>query len=635
VVEPPRVVITAVWPSTPDRVAVAKATVGHPITVAATVFADGHDVIAAQARWRLCNAGTWSGLPMTDVGNDRFETVMSVTDLGAHELWIDGWVDVHATWRHRMVAKMSAGQNVETELEEGARLLEADADRLFGQTEQVQHAITCLRGGDPGPAFALDLVNLPNRTNVTTSGPWPLWAERERAAVGAWYELFPRSFGGFQYATKELHRVADMGFDVVYLPPIHPIGVTARKGRNNTLGAGPDDPGSPWAIGSAAGGHEAIDPALGTVTDFEMFMAEATKCNLEVALDFALQCSPDHPWVTDHPEWFSHRPDGSIRFAENPPKQYQDIFPIDFFPPKDADRQALWEACRAVMELWIERGVRIFRVDNPHTKPFPFWEWLIGQTRAKYPDVVLLAEAFTRPAAMFRLGEIGFSQSYTYFTWRTTKDELTEFGDDLARGPHAAAFRPNLWPNTPDILSGPLRNGSPAAFKVRAVLAATLGPSWGIYSGYELCENQPASDANEEYANSEKYEIKARDWGDPNSIAPWITQLNAIRGRHPALRDMASLRFHHTTSDALIAYSKRVDDDVVLTVVNVASDSTQDGSLRIDLDVLGFGSDEELIAHDELTGRDFAWRGPEPYVRLDPEWPAHVLWLRASGGEAR
>jgi starch synthase (maltosyl-transferring) len=448
--------------------------------------------------------------------------------------------------------------------------------------------------------------------------------------VGAWYELFPRSYGGFRGTAKRLAAVAEMGFDILYLPPIHPIGTTARKGPGNTLDAGPDDPGSPWAIGSALGGHDAIEPSLGSLSEFDELVAEAERLGMEVALDYALQCSPDHPWVTEHPEWFGHRPDGSIRFAENPPKQYQDIFPIEFFPGSEADRVALWEACLAILEHWIAHGVRIFRVDNPHTKPFALWEWMIERVRARHPDVVFLAEAFTRPAAMHRLAEVGFSQSYTYFTWRTSKAELTSYLVELAQGPDASYFRPNLWPNTPDILSGPLRDGPPAAFKLRAVLAATLGPSWGIYSGYELCENQPASDTNEEYLLSEKYELKHRDFDSSSSIAPFIAQLNDIRRRHPALTDLRSLQFHHAPDDALIVYSKRVDDDIVLVIVNLDPSSGHEATLWIDLGALGLPWDADLVAYDELSSSTFVWRGPEPYVRLDPSRPAHVVWLRAA-----
>jgi len=639
---PRRVVVADVRPSTPDRVSAAKATEGRAVVVSADVFADGHDVVAGRVRWRP-RGGEWAVVPMTALGNDRYAATIAPVRMGAHEFVIDGWVDPHATWRHRVEAKLAAGQDLDQELAEGARLLEGESDRIpddlsrrltrivAGLRDATQEAAARAEPALHGPVA--DAVSaLPDREQTTTSGPWAVWVDRRRGAVGAWYELFPRSYGGLAGAAAQLHYVAGLGFDVVYLPPIHPIGTTARKGPGNALGAGPGDPGSPWAIGSPDGGHEAIDPSLGTLADFAAFVAEARRLGIEVALDYALQCSPDHPWVHDHPEWFSHRPDGTIRFAENPPKQYQDIYPLDFFPARDEDRVALWRACLELFETWIARGVRIFRVDNPHTKPFELWAWLIDKLRERHPDVVLLAEAFTRPAVMHRLAEIGFTQSYTYFTWRTTKEELTDYGEELASGPDADYFRPNLWPNTPDILAGPLRRGPVAAFAQRAVLAATLGPSWGVYSGYELCENEPASEANEEYARSEKYELKARDFTDPRSIAPLLARLNDIRRRHPALTDLRSLRFHPTTSDMLLAYSKQVEDDTVLVVVSLDPVGTAEGSVHIDLGALGLPWDAALEACDELSGERFAWRGPDEYIRLDPTRPAHVVHLRSATG---
>jgi starch synthase (maltosyl-transferring) len=420
-----------------------------------------------------------------------------------------------------------------------------------------------------------------------------------------------------------------MGFDVVYLPPVHPIGTTARKGPGNTLAAGPGDPGSPWAIGSPDGGHDAIDPGLGTVADFDAFVDAAAGHGMEVALDLAWQCSPDHPWVHDHPEWFVHRADGTIRYAENPPKRYQDIYPLNFLPPDDTDRVALWSACRDVVEYWVAHGVRILRVDNPHTKPFAFWEWLLTDVRSRHPDVVWLAEAFTRPRVMERLAEIGFSQSYTYFTWRVTGDELARYADEVAHGPASDYFRPNFWTNTPDILSGPLRRGGPGAFKMRAVLAATLAPSWGMYSGYELCENEPASEDNEEYAHSEKYEIPVRNWNAQSTynIAPYVTLLNDIRRRHPAFQDLRSLHIHGASDDALLVFSKQTGSDTVLVVVNTDPAATRDGSLQLDLAALGFPWDADMAATDELSGVTFPWRGPNPYVRLTAEDPAHVISL--------
>jgi starch synthase (maltosyl-transferring) len=454
--------------------------------------------------------------------------------------------------------------------------------------------------------------------------------DRERALVGAWYELFPRSYGGLQGAADELPRVAGMGFDVVYLPPVHPIGRSFRKGRNNTLDPGPDDPGSPWAIGSEEGGHTALHPELGTFDDFDAFVARARAAGMEVALDYALQCSPEHPWLKEHPEWFHHRPDGTIKYAENPPKKYQDIYPINMWPADDDDRMALWEACRDILFFWIGHGIRIFRVDNPHTKPFAFWEWAIAEVQRQYPDVLFLAEAFTRPKVMARLAEVGFSQSYTYFTWRNTKAEFVEYLTEIAHGPKADYMRPNFWPNTPDILSGPLRGGGPGAFKLRLVLAATMTPSYGIYSGYELGENQPAAETNEEYLESEKYEIKHRDFDAPGNLGSFIGAINNVRRRHPALQELTNIAFHHTNNDWLLAYSKTTQDrdDVVLVVVNLDPYNTHDDVLGLDLGLLGLPTDAPYEAYDELTGVTYVWSGANPYVRLAPDQPAHVLHLR-------
>jgi starch synthase (maltosyl-transferring) len=484
-------------------------------------------------------------------------------------------------------------------------------------------------GLDDAVAAALTGVAIP--ADVTAADPMPLWVDRERGLFSAWYELFPRSEGGFNGATKRLRAVAEMGFDVVYLPPIHPIGRSFRKGKNNTLNPGPDDVGSPWAIGAEEGGHTAIHPDLGTLDDFHGFVEEARALGMEVALDYALQCSPDHPWVSEHPEWFHHRPDGTIKYAENPPKKYQDIYPINFWPAKDKDRKALWQACKAIIDYWIDQGVRIFRVDNPHTKPVVFWAWMLRAIQEEHPDVLFLSEAFTRPKVMAKLAEVGFTQSYTYFTWRDTKQELTEYGIEVTSGPTAEFMRPNFWPNTPDILAGPLRNGPPAAFRMRAVLAATLVPSWGVYNGFELCENEPASEANEEYLHSEKYELKERDWDRPDSLAPLLTRLNEIRRAHPAFQRLRGLQFHQSNTDQILAYSRVSADgsDIMLCVVNLDPHQWHEDTLGLDLGALGLPWDEPFEAHDELTGQTFVWQGATPYVRLDPaETPAHLLHLR-------
>jgi starch synthase (maltosyl-transferring) len=576
--------------------------------------------------------------PLRSEVNDRWTGTFTPTEVGRHEMVVEAWRDRFATWRHDVEIKAAVGDDVELELEEGARILESLAAGVGARARRrVLDAVAALRrqsctlhvrlnaGLDDRVAELVAGVPDADLTTVTV----PLWVDRPLAAYGAWYELFPRSEGGFADAAKRLTAVAEMGFDVVYLPPIHPIGVTDRKGPNNTLDPGPEDPGSPWAIGSADGGHTAIAPELGTLDDFREFCGEAADLGLEVALDYALQCSPDHPWVSAHPEWFWRRPDGSVRFAENPPKKYQDIYPINFWPEREADRAALWKACRDVLRYWIDQGVRIFRVDNPHTKPMAFWAWLIERIHRDHPDVIFLSEAFTRPKVMAKLAEVGFSQSYTYFTWRTEAWELRSYVEELAYGPTADYMRPNFWPNTPDILSGPLRHGPPAAFLVRYVLAATLVPSYGVYSGYELFENEPASDANEEYLHSEKYELRPRDWARPDTMAPFIATVNAIRHRHPAFRWLRNIRFHGSSNERLLVWTKgHVDDgDLVLVVVNLDAHNVQETVLDLDLGSVGLPWQGPFEATDELTSDSYMWDGNRPYVRLDPTHGqvAHII----------
>jgi starch synthase (maltosyl-transferring) len=480
------------------------------------------------------------------------------------------------------------------------------------------------------------LARYPLRELVTASPTLELLVERERALYGAWYEFFPRSegtpqqpHGTFATAARRLPAIAAMGFDVVYLPPVHPIGTTFRKGRNNTLSAGAEDVGVPWAIGSPEGGHDAIHPRLGTLEDFDDFVDRARGLGLEIALDFALQCSPDHPWVHKHPEWFHHRPDGTIAYAENPPKKYQDIYPVAF----DADMDGLVAETLRVLRHWMGHGVRIFRVDNPHTKPVVFWERVIADIGRTDPDVIFLAEAFTRPAMMHTLAQIGFQQSYTYYTWRTGKQELTEYLTELS-GEAAAYMRPNFFVNTPDILHEFLQHGGRPAFEVRAVLAATLSPAWGVYSGFELCENTPLREGSEEYLDSEKYQLKPRDWDtaerEGRTITPLITQLNTSRRRHPALQRLRNLRFHHTDNDALIAYSKRSGADTVLVVANLDPHHTQEGTVSLDMPQLGLDWHASVSVHDELTGETYRW-GRNNYVRLEPgRAPAHLLHVQGS-----
>jgi starch synthase (maltosyl-transferring) len=638
-----RLVIEDLRPRTPSPGHFAKAVVGEAVRVTAVVFKEGHDLLAG--RVRLVAKGRRrpeSVAELVALGNDEWASVVVPQREGPYWFVVEAWTDRHATWSHKVRAKLDAGQPIAVELLEGQQLLQpAAADPAVEAALRALHDPNLEDAGRVAPALsasvAAALRGPEGADDVTVSPPQPLWVDRELALFGAWYELFPRSFGGLKATAARVPEVAAMGFDVLYLPPIHPIGRTDRKGPNNTLIAGAGDPGSPWAIGSAEGGHTAIDPDLGTIEDFAQLIAEVRAQGMELALDYALQCSPDHPWVADHPEWFHHRPDGSIAHAENPPKVYQDIVPINFWPAAESARVALWEACRDIMRYWISQGVAVFRVDNPHTKPIAFWEWLISSIHQEHPEVILLSEAFTRPKIMARLAEAGFSQSYTYFTWRTDQhgaEGLWAYLEELAHGPAADYMRPNFWPNTPDILSGPLRFGPPAAFALRLVLAATMSPSYGIYSGYELYENVPASDQNEEYLNSEKYEIKDRDYTRPDSLAPMVATLNDIRRRHAALHRLRSIRFHPTSNPAIMAYSKVSDDgsDVVLTVVNLDPHWPQEATLHLDLTGLGLPDDRPFAVFDELSGERFHWLGSTPYVRLDPaDGVAHILDLRVPG----
>jgi len=623
------ILIDDIHPCTPSGLP-AKAVGGEHLPVSAVLVADGHDILGARVRWRRVGDKAWDAAPLARVENDRWEASISPSAVGAHEMVIDAWTDRYATWCHEIEVKAEAGQDVGLELEEGAVLLDELARKVTGAAgkKRLRTAATAVRRASCTDEVRLSAAlddevtalgdGVPD-ARLSSSAPVPLWVDRPRAAHAAWYELFPRSFGGLKDAAEHLPYVADLGFDVVYLPPIHPIGTTHRKGAGNSLSPGPDDPGSPWAIGSAEGGHDAIHPDLGTMEDFDALVAAAEDVGLEIALDYALQCSPDHPWVRDHPEWFEPRPDGSIRYAENPPKKYQDIHPISFWPKVEADRVALWEACRDVLEHWIAHGVRTFRVDNPHTKPLAFWHWLIDDVRGRHPETIFLAEAFTAPAMMAKLAEVGFTQSYTYFTWRHDAWELREYVSELTRPPLVEYMRPSFWPNTPDILDEHLRHAPPSAFALRFVLAATLVPIYGIYSGYELGENEPASLENTEYLHSEKYELRRRDYDDPGSLAPLIRTVNEIRRNHPSVWSLRDVRFHHSDNDQVLAYTRgHVDDDLLLVVVNLDAHHPQDTSVRLDLGAIGLGDGAPYHLHDELTGDRFEWHGEAGYVRLDP-----------------
>jgi starch synthase (maltosyl-transferring) len=633
----------------------AKAVPGETFEVSATVLREGHEMLGAGVVLRAPGGERQPLAPMREVtpGTDRYAAAVSPTGEGRWSFLVEAWGDPIAHWRHDAGIKVPRGQDVELMLAEGAILFgRAARSPLRSPADRAVLAAVAQRLTDPAvppwdrmAAAGAEDVNAilsatPLRELVTRSAAFPLVVHRERALFGAWYEFFPRSegvsldpmgrrepIGGtLASAAGRLGAIADMGFDVVYLPPIHPIGTTARKGRNNVLRAAPGDPGSPWAIGSPEGGHDAVHPGLGTLADFSAFVSRAKAVGLEVALDLALQTSPDHPWVSKHPEWFTFRADGTIAYAENPPKKYQDIYPLNF----DRDPEGLYQEVLRVVRHWMEHGVRIFRVDNPHTKPLQFWERLLAEVARTAPDVLFLAEAFTRPAMMHTLAKIGFHQSYTYFTWRNTAGELSDYLRELS-GPAAAYMRPNFFANTPDILSEYLQHAGPPAFKVRAVLAALLSPTWGIYSGYELCENSPLRPGSEEYLDSEKFAYRPRDWSqaekEPNGIAPFITRLNTIRKAHPALRWLRNLRFHHVDQPDLICFSKHSerDADTVLTVVNLDPYQPREATVWLDMTALGLGDQQRFAVRDELSGESHEW-GPANYVRLDPATaPAHIF----------
>jgi starch synthase (maltosyl-transferring) len=592
---PPRIEIQAVWPRLDCGRYPAKRTAGEELEVSATVFAEGHDVVRAVVRHREPGARKWIETPMEPLVNDLWRGSFAVEKLGRWEYTVAAWIDRFASWRYELERKLAAEQDdLSAELAEGAALLGRKtltvADALAAQPDLPREAETAL----PEP---LELI-----------------VDRERATFGAWYELFPRSYGGFAGVEAVLPELAELGFDVLYFPPIHPIGTTHRKGRNNALVAKPGDPGSPWAIGGTEGGHTAIAPELGTLEELESLVAAAAGHGLELALDLALQCSPDHPWLTEHPEWFSRRPDGTLKYAENPPKRYQDIYNLNF---ESAEWRELWRALLDVVLTWVGRGIKIFRVDNPHTKPVAFWAWLIREAQAVHPDVVFLSEAFTRPAMMATLAKAGFSQSYTYFTWRNARWELVEYMTELSRGALPEFLRPNFFANTPDILTEYLQTGGRHAFEARLVLAATLSPSYGIYSGFENLEHTAVAHGSEEYLNSEKYEVKARKLDGP--LLPLVAKLNQIRRAHPAFRRIDNLRFLDTTGESLLAYAK---DDIVVCV-NLDPHAGHEGLVTIPPHL---GLPPSFPVRDLLSGGLWQWGTGENYVKLVPgERQAHIL----------
>jgi starch synthase (maltosyl-transferring) len=619
------VAIEHAWPDVDDGRYPVKRVAGDRLVVTADIFREGHDRVGAVVKYRREGELGWRETPMTPLENDRWRGTFTLDRIGRYRYTIEAWPDAFGSWRADTEKKRAAGQPIALELIEGrglvaaalARAPERERARLALRLRELDGA-----GGDEDRAALLldpeleQLVGrVPDRSHAAVyDREIEVIVDRPAARFAAWYELFPRSYGTFADAARQLPRIRAMGFDVVYLPPIHPIGEAFRKGRNNALAAETGDPGSPWAIGSAAGGHTSVHPELGTLADFEQFVAAARAAGLEVALDYALQCSPDHPWVREHPEWFAFRPDGSIKYAENPPKKYQDIVNFNWYGPH---APALWSALRDVVEFWVGRGVRTFRVDNPHTKPFAFWAWMIADVRERHPDVLFLAEAFTRPKVMQHLAKAGFSQSYTYFTWRNFRDELTRYVEELAHSAMAEYYRPNFWPNTPDILAPVLQTGGRPAFVMRLVLAATLSSLYGIYSGFELCENA-ALPGTEEYANSEKYELRRRDFDAPRNIVAEITRLNAIRRENPALQDWRNIRFLDGGADNVLFYLKQTGANALLIAVNLDPLHPVDAVLHLPLDALGIEADETFACDELLSGERFVRQGALLPLRLDP-----------------
>jgi starch synthase (maltosyl-transferring) len=655
-----RVVIEEVQPQVDCGRYPAKRILGDSVTITAAIFGDGHDHVSGRLLYRHSTESDWRTVPLTPLTNDLWTAAFTVDQLGDWLYTLEAWVDHFDTWcadlKKRIAAQTPPGspgtssqsQDIPLALRSGALLLNHIAQRAqnFDATDAklLAKAAANLNQLADSKAANFDyplsehLIALAERyPDLTFSIRYKqelhLWVDRERARYSTWYELFPRStspdptrHGTFADVKALLPTIAAMGFDVLYLPPIHPIGNAFRKGPNNSVTSTPDDPGSPWAIGSKDGGHKAILSELGTVRDFDSLVAATRDHGMELALDIAFQCSPDHPWVTEHPEWFIIRPDGSIQYAENPPKKYQDIYPLNFESP---DWRGLWEALRDVFAYWIRRDVRIFRVDNPHTKALPFWEWCIAEIRKKYPDVIFLSEAFTRPHVMYSLAKAGFTQSYTYFTWRNTRDELQEYFEEITRPPISDFFHPNLWPNTPDILHATLQKGGRNAFKQRLILAATLGANYGIYGpAFELCENLPIKPGSEEYLNSEKYEIRHWDRAASNSLAPLITQVNHIRRDNPALHTDYSVHFHPTDNPNILSYSKSVGDNCILVAINLDPTQEQAGWIDLDLKQLAIPHNLTFEIEDLLTGTHYRWHDRSNYVALNPDvMPAHIFRL--------
>ena len=641
-----RAVIERITPAVDGGRFAAKRIVGDEVVVEADCYTDGHDTLVCLLLWRHERETQWHETPMEPLGNDRWRASFVAASVGRYCYTITAWVDHFLSWRHDFARRID-GEDLRVAALVGAGLIEDTAQRANGQERaRLKGWAADLRA--VADAQALKTLGLdeelaavarryPDRRFATTDPvEYPLIVDRERARFSAWYEMFPRSasnepgrHGTFRDCEARLPAIANMGFDVLYFPPIHPVGRVNRKGANNALVAGPADTGSPWAIGSTEGGHTALHPQLGTLEDFRRLAASALTYGIEIALDIAFQCAPDHPYVTTHPKWFRWRPDGTVQYAENPPKKYQDIFPFEF---ESDDWRALWQELADVIRFWAGAGVRIFRIDNPHTKPFAFWEWAIAEVKREYPDAIFLAEAFTRPKIMHRLAKLGFTQSYTYFAWRNSKHELTEYFTELTQGPGREYFRPNIWPNTPDILTEYLQFGGRPAFIVRLILAATLAASYGIYGpAFELLEATPRDPGTEEYLDSEKYQI--RDWNldAPHGLSELIARVNRARRENPALQSDASLRFFPVDNDSLLCYAKSAADleNLVVTVVNLDPHHTQSGWVELDLASLGVDAQSPYQMHDLLSGAHYLWSGPRNFVQLDPQRaPAHVFALR-------
>ena len=642
-----RVVVDRVEPEIDGGRFPIKRTIGESIRVTADMFADGHDVLAGVVKYRYEGEPSWSEIPLVPIGNDAWEASFAVDRLGHWEYTVEGWIDTFGSWLKALLAKAEAGQDVSSELLEGAELIQAAAGRFHAADDgrRLLEAADKLRGDLPQRARVTAARNAdlralmdarPDRSQSTT---YPhslrIVVDPVIARYGAWYEMFPRSCspdpsrsGTFREAEARLPEIAEMGFDVLYLPPVHPIGRTNRKGGNNSLTAAPGDPGSPWAIGAAEGGHTAIDPGLGTIDDFDRFVRMAKRLGLQMALDIAFQASPDHPWVREHPEWFKHRPDGTIKYAENPPKKYQDIYPFDF---ESANWEQLWVALRDVFLFWLDHDVKLFRVDNPHTKSFRFWEWCIAEVQKTHPDAVFLSEAFTRPKVMRYLAKAGFSQSYTYFTWRNHAHELRQYLTELTGTELQEYMRPNFFANTPDILNEYLVSGGRPAFEVRLILAGTLSASYGIYSGFEICENVPLRPGSEEYLDSEKYQIKPRDYNAPGNLKELIARVNEVRRAHPALQQNATLAFYNTDTPQLLCYGKTAGDDRVYVVASTDPHWEQAGWVQFPTWEAGLGPRDRYIVEDLLDGSEYTWTGEWNFVRLGPDSRmAHIFVIRDS-----